>query len=149
MIRVLIAEDQSMVRGALRALLELEGDIEVVAEVGRGDEVVPAARDHKLGPGEFASHTVRTVAGSRVAGALGADATVHCYHHQAVDRLPAGLRASAHAEDGVVEGVELDGDGFAVGVQWHPEQTLDDLRLMESLVQAAREHLAATSKEKV
>ncbi|WP_456548879.1 response regulator transcription factor [Blastococcus sp. SYSU D00813] len=45
-IRVLIAEDQSMVRGALRALLELEDDIRVVAEVGRGDEVVAAAREH-------------------------------------------------------------------------------------------------------
>jgi two-component system response regulator DesR len=45
-IRVLVAEDQSMVRGALRALLELEPDITVVAEVGRGDDVVPAAREH-------------------------------------------------------------------------------------------------------
>ena len=45
-IRVLVAEDQSMVRGALRALLELEEDIAVVAEVGRGDEVLPAAREH-------------------------------------------------------------------------------------------------------
>jgi len=43
MIRVLLAEDQAMVRGALAALLNLEGDIEVVAEVGRGDEVVPVA----------------------------------------------------------------------------------------------------------
>ena len=46
MIRVLIAEDQSMVRGALRALLELEEDMTVVAEVGRGDEVLAAAREH-------------------------------------------------------------------------------------------------------
>lgn len=45
-IRVLVAEDQAMVRGALRALLELEDDIRVVAEVGRGDEVVAAAREH-------------------------------------------------------------------------------------------------------
>ncbi|WP_440284462.1 response regulator transcription factor [Geodermatophilus amargosae] len=45
-IRVLVAEDQSMVRGALRALLELEPDITVVAEVGRGDEVLRAAREH-------------------------------------------------------------------------------------------------------
>jgi two-component system, NarL family, response regulator DesR len=44
MIRVLLAEDQAMVRGALSALLGLEEDIEVVAEVGRGDEVVAAAR---------------------------------------------------------------------------------------------------------
>lgn len=43
MIRVLLAEDQAMVRGALAALLTLEGDIEVVAEVTRGDEVVPTA----------------------------------------------------------------------------------------------------------
>jgi two-component system, NarL family, response regulator DesR len=43
MIRVLLAEDQAMVRGALAALLSREQDIEVVAEVARGDEVVEAA----------------------------------------------------------------------------------------------------------
>jgi two-component system, NarL family, response regulator DesR len=43
MIRVLLAEDQAMVRGALAALLTRERDIEVVAEVARGDEVVPVA----------------------------------------------------------------------------------------------------------
>ena len=47
MIRVLIAEDQTLVRGALRALLDLEEDLEVVAEVGRGDAVVPAALEHR------------------------------------------------------------------------------------------------------
>ncbi len=41
--RVLIAEDQTMVREALVALLSLEEDIEIVAEASRGDEVVPAA----------------------------------------------------------------------------------------------------------
>ena len=43
MIRVLLAEDQAMVRGALSALLSREPDIEVVTEVARGDEVVQAA----------------------------------------------------------------------------------------------------------
>ena len=43
MIRLLIADDQALVRGALSALLGLESDIEVVAEVGRGDEVASAA----------------------------------------------------------------------------------------------------------
>ena len=45
MIRVLLAEDQAMVRGALAALLGLEPDLVVVAEVERGDEVVSAALD--------------------------------------------------------------------------------------------------------
>lgn len=43
-IRVLLADDQALVRGALAALLNLEHDLTVVAEVGRGDEVVEAAR---------------------------------------------------------------------------------------------------------
>jgi two-component system, NarL family, response regulator DesR len=43
-IRILLADDQALVRGALAALLDLEADIEVVAQVGRGDEVLAAAR---------------------------------------------------------------------------------------------------------
>ncbi len=45
-IRLLLADDQALVRGALAALLGLEPDLEVVAEVGSGDEVVPAALAH-------------------------------------------------------------------------------------------------------
>ena len=48
MIRVLLAEDQGMVRGALASLLGLEPDIEVVAQVARGDEVLAAAQS--VGP---------------------------------------------------------------------------------------------------
>ena len=44
-IRLLLADDQALVRGALATLLELEPDMTVVAEVGRGDEVVTAARE--------------------------------------------------------------------------------------------------------
>ena len=44
MIRLLLADDQALVRGALAALLDLEPDLTVVAQVGRGDEVVDAAR---------------------------------------------------------------------------------------------------------
>jgi len=46
-IRVLIAEDQGMVRGALKALLALEGDIEIVAETDRADRIVPLAIESK------------------------------------------------------------------------------------------------------
>ncbi|WUW19076.1 response regulator transcription factor [Streptomyces sp. NBC_01465] len=48
MIRLLLAEDQSMVREALAALLGLEPDFEVVAQVARGDEVLEAARAHEV-----------------------------------------------------------------------------------------------------
>ncbi|KOU48581.1 response regulator transcription factor [Streptomyces sp. NPDC060334] len=47
-IRILLAEDQSMVREALAALLGLEPDIEVLVQVARGDEVVAAARAHDV-----------------------------------------------------------------------------------------------------
>jgi two-component system response regulator DesR len=46
-ITVLLADDQHLVRGALASLLALEGDIEVVAQVGRGDEVVAAVLAHR------------------------------------------------------------------------------------------------------
>jgi two-component system response regulator DesR len=43
-IRLLLADDQALVRGAIASLLDLEPDLEVVAQVGRGDEVLDAAR---------------------------------------------------------------------------------------------------------
>ncbi|MEO3794091.1 response regulator transcription factor [Nonomuraea sp. B10E15] len=45
--RVLLADDEHLVRGAIAALLDLEDGIEVVAQVGRGDEVVPAVAEHR------------------------------------------------------------------------------------------------------
>jgi two-component system response regulator DesR len=47
MIRLLLAEDQGMMRGALALLLGLEPDMEVVAQVDRGDAVLPAALEHR------------------------------------------------------------------------------------------------------
>ena len=43
-ITVALVDDQALVRGALAALLDLESDLEVVAEVGRGDEVLAAVQ---------------------------------------------------------------------------------------------------------
>lgn len=48
MIKLLLADDQALVRGAMAALLDMESDLKVVAEVGRGDEVVAAVRDHDV-----------------------------------------------------------------------------------------------------
>ena len=81
---------------------------------------------------------VRTVAGTRLAALVGKSAEAPCYHHQAIDNVGAGLVVSAWDPDGVVEAVELAGDGFVLAVQWHPEKSLDDLRLFTAIVDAAR-----------
>jgi putative glutamine amidotransferase len=68
------------------------------------------------------AHAVEVTAGSRLAGiAGGTRVEVNSRHHQAVDRLGAGLLVTARAADGLVEAVELPGERFVVGVQWHPE----------------------------
>ena len=47
-IRLLLADDQALVRGAMAALLDMESDLKVVAEVGRGDDVAAAVRAHEV-----------------------------------------------------------------------------------------------------
>jgi putative glutamine amidotransferase len=51
--------------------------------------------------------------------------TISCYHHQAIDRLGQGLRATAWSTDGIVEAVEMTeaADRWFLGLQWHPEDT--------------------------
>ncbi|PQM47145.1 Putative glutamine amidotransferase [Mycobacterium talmoniae] len=50
---------------------------------------------------------------------------------------------SARDDDGVIEAIELPGDGFVLAVQWHPEESLDDLRLFAAIVDAARAYAGA------
>ncbi|MGY6650817.1 gamma-glutamyl-gamma-aminobutyrate hydrolase family protein [Amycolatopsis sp. TRM77291] len=95
--------------------------------------------DHQPAPGTFGTTTVRLAEGSRVASILGAETKVPCYHHQAIDKLGDGLVPVGWAADGTIEAAELPGDGFVLGVQWHPEQNPDDIRLFEALVEAAKE----------
>ncbi len=90
---------------------------------------------HQSAPGVYTPQQVRTTPGSQLAGILGDQLTVPCYHHQGVAD-PATLRVVAQAADGVVEGVEDPRRRFVVGVQWHPEQG-DDPRLFEALAAAA------------
>ncbi|HEY1919424.1 MAG TPA: gamma-glutamyl-gamma-aminobutyrate hydrolase family protein [Streptosporangiaceae bacterium] len=78
--------------------------------------------------------------GSRIAGVLDEAPEVPCHHHQAVDRIGAGLSATAWAPDGVVEAVEVTGHPFAIGVQWEAGHTQDD-RLHRALAYAARQNL--------
>jgi putative glutamine amidotransferase len=60
---------------------------------------------------------------------------VNSFHHQAVDRLGAGLRIVGRAPDGTVEAIE--GTGFVMGVQWHAEVLVAHRRLFQALVEAA------------
>jgi putative glutamine amidotransferase len=97
-------------------------------------------KGHRAGGGVFSRLPVRTVAGTRLAALLGESAEGPCYHHQAVDKVGEGLVVGAWDRDGVVEALELPGDNFVLAVQWHPEQSLDDLRLFTAIVEAARSY---------
>ena len=96
--------------------------------------------EHARTPGEFVRHDVRIAPGTTAARAVGAErATVHGFHHQGVDRVGEGLVASAWSalEDGIVEAVERPGEGFVLGVLWHPEAD-EASGVVGALVEAAR-----------
>ncbi len=97
---------------------------------------------HSPQPDGYGSHKVSIASGSQLAAILGrSEAAVPTHHHQAVDRLAAGLVATAWTDDGVIEAAELgQPDGvsrpFMVAVQWHPEAG-DDPSLFAALIAAA------------
>jgi putative glutamine amidotransferase len=91
---------------------------------------------------DYLAHAVAPAAGSQVAMAFGeSDFLVNSMHHQAIDRMGEGLCATAHAADGLVEALEVPGERFAVGVQWHPEVLIErdsgTRRLFEAFTRAA------------
>jgi putative glutamine amidotransferase len=93
-------------------------------------------------PRDLVVHEVRVRPGSRLAAVLGKETVaVNSLHHQGVRRLAPGLVPTAHAPDGVIEGVEGDNGRFLVGVQWHPEELTEKdpamRRLFTSFVEAA------------
>ena len=90
---------------------------------------------HSPGPATYGSHHVRTVPGTRLAGIIGDGAEVPSYHHQSVLTHP-GYVASAWADDGTLEAMEVPDAHFRVAVQWHPEVGTDP-RLFEALIAAA------------
>ncbi|WP_225822057.1 gamma-glutamyl-gamma-aminobutyrate hydrolase family protein [Streptomyces naphthomycinicus] len=105
--------------------------------VALGGTLVQHLDGHREVVGVFGGHPVKPVPGTRYAGIVPEELTVPTYHHQAVDRLGAGLVPSAYAEDGTVEAVELPAErGWLLGVQWHPEMG-EDLRVMRALITAA------------
>ncbi len=92
----------------------------------------------RVGGGVFATNDVIVDEGSRLADLVGpGELGVHSYHHQGVDRLGEGLVVTARTDDGLVQAFESDGEGYVLGVQWHPEQNQEDRRLFAGLVAEA------------
>jgi putative glutamine amidotransferase len=107
-------------------------------------DLVQHVQDHPRTKGyDEDVHEILVQPATKLAEVLGCDRKqVNSRHHQAVKRLGAGLRVSAVATDGIVEGIELPDARFVVGVQWHPEDRVArdgaDASLFSSLLQACR-----------
>jgi putative glutamine amidotransferase len=102
--------------------------------------------------GNVATHPVTIAAGSLLARTMKRRSTkVNSFHHQAVHRLGAGLRAVAWSPDGVIEGIEAPSRPFLIGVQWHVEILIDrpeHAALFSALVSAAAEYEGASRGER-
>ncbi|MEV7604082.1 gamma-glutamyl-gamma-aminobutyrate hydrolase family protein [Paenarthrobacter sp. NPDC089322] len=100
-------------------------------------------------PGVYGEASFTTSPGSLIHDLLGASASSPCYHHQAMDAVPESLRVTARSADGLVQALETTHGGWVLGVQFHPEQNPDDLRLFRGFVEAAasyRSDQTATTK---
>lgn len=84
----------------------------------------PGAIEHDgRGPRDGTVHAVEVDADSILGLATGATRLdVNSLHHQAIDKLGDGLRVTATAPDGIIEGVESTDDWWVLAVQWHPEE---------------------------
>jgi putative glutamine amidotransferase len=103
---------------------------------------VVGSNRYNAGGGVFSENEVRLEPATRLASVLAGHETmtVLSYHHQAIDRLADSLVVSARSDDGIIQAVELSSPQFAIAVQWHPEESAEDLRLFDALVDAARVH---------
>ena len=90
---------------------------------------------------ERRDHPVRVISGTRIASiAGGPEIQVNSRHHQAIEKVGAGLKVAAVAPDGLVEAIESDGP-WLVAVQWHPENLPEDpatRRLFAEFARAVR-----------
>lgn len=120
-----------------------------VVNVARGGTLVQDLTETLGADHRHVVHQIQLVPDSPLRSVVsGEQMTISCYHHQGIERLGAGLRASAYADDGTIEAVALGGHGgWYLGVQWHPEDTAEgdpqQAGFFEAHVQAARAHRLA------
>jgi putative glutamine amidotransferase len=134
-------------RGLQVLNVALGGDLHVHLPDVVGDSVM-----HRVSRERHSVHPVRLEPGSRLAALFGALLLdVPSWHHQAVARLGAGLRAVAWADDGTIEAVEVEDRPEVLAVQWHPELHAHEVaspqrRLFEALVARSRGQDAAAGR---
>ena len=107
--------------------------------------------EHASEPEDRARHEVIVEGGTKLSNILGErELTVNSSHHQAIGRVGEGLRVTAHAPDGVIEGLEDPRHPFYLGVQWHPEDMGGEnsaSSLFGAFVDAARRYAKEKKKE--
>ncbi|MBI3632045.1 MAG: gamma-glutamyl-gamma-aminobutyrate hydrolase family protein [Candidatus Vogelbacteria bacterium] len=91
---------------------------------------------------DYLAHSVELDRTSKLFSIIDKDEfLVNSLHHQGIEQLSEGLIASAVAEDGLIEAVELPNHNFFIGVQWHPEELTSNnpqwLKLFEAFITAA------------
>lgn len=91
---------------------------------------------HRPAPGVYGEHDAVFAEGSRIAGLMGEDLAIRCFHHQGVAD-PGTLSVTGWSDDGLPEAVEDPEKTFVLGVQWHPEVIRDE-RLFGALVAATK-----------
>jgi putative glutamine amidotransferase len=100
--------------------------------------------DHASEPSDRHRHDVIVESGTKLSSILrDREFNVNSSHHQAIRNVGDGLRVTAHAPDGIVEGLEDPQHPFYVGVQWHPEDMPDESsakKLFGAFVDAARKY---------
>lgn len=110
------------------------------------DTAVETEIIHASEPEDRARHDVMIEQGTRLAQIVGVrELDVNSSHHQAIKEVGEGLRVTAHAPDGIVEGVEDPRHPFYIGVQWHPEDMKGEpsaVALFGAFIEAAKKHHA-------
>ena len=100
--------------------------------------------DHASEPSDRHRHDVHIDASTKLGRILGdQEFNVNSSHHQAIGRVADGLRVTAKAPDGIVEGLEDPSHPFYVGVQWHPEDMPGESSasaIFGAFVEAARKY---------
>lgn len=108
---------------------------------------IEGSMNHASEPENRSRHDVRIEPRTRLASILGdTQLNVTSSHHQSVKNPGSGLRITAKAPDGIIEGLEDPDHRFYVGVQWHPEDMRGEksaAKLFGAFVEAAREYARA------